>query len=251
MGIVSPKGILILQARMDSTRLPGKSSELIGGVPLVGSVIQRLDSLPCPKWLATSNSKVDDQLAQIARSSGWSVYRGSADNVLSRYEEILRGGEFDYCIRATGDNPMVCPEALKLMINSFTTSVTKIDYMSDFDYGFFPAGAFAEIFSVPKFLLGLNDIPESEPWHYSHVTSWMRKSTQKSPLTLPVHFEPRPGWRWTVDYQEDLEFIRNLILLLGESWMTAPYPKIVEVIDQNLKLLEINKGFSQKNIKLG
>ena len=236
---------------MGSTRLPGKSIELIAGMPMVDAIFQRLESLSCPKWLATSKSMEDDRLAELAKGRGWFVHRGSEENVLSRYEEILREGDYDYCIRATGDNPMVCPQALELMISEFTTSMANIDYMSDFDYGHFPMGAFAEIFSVPKFLSGITNIPESEPWHNSHVTSWMRKSSQRSALKLPIEFKHRPDWRWTVDYPEDLEFARKLISLLGESWITLPYPKIVEVIDQNPGLEEINKGISQKTIEMG
>ena len=245
------KGTLILQARMGSHRLPGKSAFLLSGKPIVDVLMQRLNGLECEKWLATTDSSEDDFLADIAKSWGWQVLRGSNKNVLRRFEEILAHDEFSYCLRVTGDNPLVCPEALSVMIETFTTTDQEFDYMSDFDFGRYPVGAFAEIFSVSKFLSGIKDIPESEPWHFAHVTSWMRRTNRISPLRLPDEFKQRKNWRWTVDYAEDFEFISKLISVLGDSWINLNYPKIVEVLDMNPELLQINSSIKQKSIELG
>lgn len=236
---------------MGSERLPGKSVKDLAGQPMVGALIQRLDSLKCTKWLATSDSDEDDILAHIAKTRGWQVLRGSKENVLSRFEQILTGGDSTYCLRVTGDNPLVCPIGLTEMIRKFIDSSQDIDYMSDFDFKQYPVGAFAEIFSVPKFLSGIKAIPVQEPWHFSHVTSWMRKSTRISPLQLPANFEFRPSWRWTVDYPEDFDFISQLIKCIGESWIHSTYPQIVQILDQNPKLLAINSSLVQKPLELG
>ena len=201
--------------------------------------------------MATSNTPEDDVLVQIAMDSGWDVFRGSDLNVLSRFEEILSNNHFDNCVRATGDNPLVCPNGISEMIKSFNLNNHGNDYMSDFDFGQYPIGAFAEIFSVAKFLSGIKEIPENEPWHFAHVTSWMRQSTQISPLIIPDEFVPRRGWRWTVDYPEDFAFLERLIDVLGESWIHMTYPEIVRVLDVNPELLKINLGINQKSIELG
>jgi spore coat polysaccharide biosynthesis protein SpsF len=247
----STNTVLILQARMGSLRLPGKSTKKLNGVPLLSLIFQRLERLDIPKWLATSESPEDDVLVQIAMGSGWEVFRGSDLNVLSRFEEILLNNHFDNCVRATGDNPLLCPSGISEMIRYFNLNDHEIDYMSDFDFGYYPLGAFAEIFSVAKFLSSIKDITEYEPWHFSHVTSWMRKSTRISPLKLPDEFVRRPGWRWTVDYPEDFEFLGRLTDVLGKSWMNMTYPEIVKVLDRNPELLKINLGVSQKLIELG
>ena len=242
---------LILQARMGSHRLPGKSALMLSDKPILEGILQRLEGLSCTKWLATSDSDEDDLLANMAANQGWKIFRGSKDNVLSRFVEILSEGEDDYCVRVTGDNPLVCPKGLEIMIESFMSSDEPIDYMSDFDFGQYPIGAFAEIFSVNSFLSGIKNIPKSEPWHFAHVTSWMRKNTPITSLGLPAEFEKRPGWRWTVDYPEDLYFIRKLIELLGQSWVELTYPEIVRILDKNLELLQINSRVKQKPIELG
>ena len=236
---------------MGSERLPGKSVMVLDGQPILDSLMQRLEELECEKWLATSESKEDDALSDIAKGRGWRILRGSKDNVLSRFEKILINGDSSYCIRVTGDNPLVCPKGLIKMIQTFNSVETEIDYMSDFDFGFYPVGAFAEIFSVSKFLSGLKGIPILEPWHLAHVTSWMRKTTRISPLALPLNFEKRPGWRWTIDYPEDFEFMTKLIKELGNSWTQATYPEILEVLEQNPELTKINSHLHQKPIELG
>ena len=251
MELRSTNTALVLQARMGSVRLPGKSAMKLNGTPLLSLIFLRLEQLNIPKWLATSDTQEDDVLVQMAMDSGWEVFRGSDLNVLSRFQEILSNSNFDNCVRVTGDNPLVCYRGISEMIKSFNLCNHEIDYMSDFDFGQFPIGAFAEIFSVAKFLTGIKDISESEPWHLAHVTSWMRKSTQISPLILPKEFVPRKGWRWTVDYPEDFEFIERLTDVLGDSWIHMTYPEIVRVLDENPELLKINLGISQKLIELG
>ena len=236
---------------MGSVRLPGKSARMLTGRPILDALMQRLEGLPCTKWLATSKSTEDDILVDIGKFRGWQILRGSNENVLSRFEEILTNSDASYCIRVTADNPLVCPEGLSAMIKTFTSADPPIDYMSDFDFGFFPTGAFAEIFSVSKFLSTIKDIPESEPWHFSHVTSWMRKNTRISSLRLPIEFEQRPNWRWTIDYPEDFEFISQLTKTLGDSWVNFSYPEIIEVLDKSPALTKINSGIAQKSIEQG
>jgi spore coat polysaccharide biosynthesis protein SpsF (cytidylyltransferase family) len=244
-------GSLILQARMGSERLPGKSMLGLAGQPMIDALMQRLDAINCEKWLATSDSDEDDVLSIFAKKHGWQVLRGSKEDVLSRFEQILTRGDSTYCLRVTGDNPLVCPTGLTEMIRKFDDLCQEIDYMSDFDFGEYPVGAFAEIFSVPKFLSGVKDIPADEPWHFAHVTSWMRKSTRISPLQLPSIFVPRTSWRWTIDYPEDLEFISQLIKCMGRSWISSTYPEIVRVLDSKPQLLAINFSLKQKPIELG
>lgn len=245
------RGVLILQARMGSQRLPGKSALSLGGMPLIEAIMQRLDRLTCEKWLATSNSVEDELLVDIGHRRGWQVYRGSKENVVSRFEAILRDGNYDYCIRVTGDNPLVCPNGLQLMTEAFAATFKKIDYISDFELGQYPTGAFAEIFSAAVFLESLGTIPITDHWHFSHVTSWMRLISRTSSLKLPREFKHRPKWRWTVDYPEDFQFINQLVNVMGSSWLDWSYPEIVKVLDKYPQLTEINQGLVQKQIELG
>jgi spore coat polysaccharide biosynthesis protein SpsF len=242
---------LIAQARIGSQRLPGKSVISLGQTNIIETIFSRLNILDVSKWLATSSLPEDDVLAKTALRYGWKVHRGDDEDVLSRFVDVLSEEKAKTCLRVTGDNPLVCPVGLKRMIEKFHLMRDESDYMSDFDFGHFPTGAFAEVFSVPKFLTGIKHIPKSEPWHHAHVTSWMRKSTRVSSLLLPNDFLRRPNWRWTVDYAEDLQFIKQLIEKLGDSWIEFSYPEIVKVIDRNPDLVRINYGMKQKSIELG
>ena len=98
---------IILQARMNSERLPGKVMKLIGGKPMIGIMIDRLNKSELPVILATSVNGENDVLADYARSLGVIVYRGSEENVLERYYMAARSVNAKVIIRVTGDNPLL------------------------------------------------------------------------------------------------------------------------------------------------
>jgi spore coat polysaccharide biosynthesis protein SpsF len=247
---VGEKTALILQARTGSMRLPNKSLASLGDTVLIQAVFDRLSQVDAHKWLATTDLAEDSVLVDLAQENGWNYFRGSSHNVLSRFESILKNRDYEFCIRATGDNPFVSSLGINLMLQNLAKN-GRGAYISDFDSLDFPVGAFAEVFRVNNFLNGIPHIDKHETWHFSHVTSWMRMNAFQLPLSLPDSFKNRPGWRWTLDLPVDLKFFNAAIELLGNSWISLEYADIVEVLDQNPNVVSLNSLVNQKKLELG
>lgn len=112
--------IAIIQARMSSTRLPGKVLLPLAGKPMIHHIVDRVKS--CNNVgkvvVATSIEKSDDPLAQYCAKNNLEYYRGSLKNVLSRFIKILKLYNFDYCVRITGDCPLIHPPFIDAQIEA-------------------------------------------------------------------------------------------------------------------------------------
>ncbi|HET7361377.1 MAG TPA: hypothetical protein VFI78_05530, partial [Salinimicrobium sp.] len=111
-------GILV-QARMSSSRLPGKSLRLIGENPLIWYVVQRMRLLNLPVIVCTSVHPSDDVLCDYLKTQDIPFYRGSLENVLQRYIQAAEKFGIEHIVRVTGDNPLVDIELLEKSLHFF------------------------------------------------------------------------------------------------------------------------------------
>ena len=114
--------IAIIQARMSSSRLPGKTLKPLAGQPMIWHIYNRVQhcNLVDKVIVATSNHPSDNPLADYCEKNGISIYRGSLDNVLSRYLAILTEGKSPYYVRITGDCPLIHPPMIDNQIKALT-----------------------------------------------------------------------------------------------------------------------------------
>ena len=199
--------IAILQARMGSSRLPGKVLKSINGKPMIEWQISRIQKSKVGKIiLATSDDASDDELVRAVRSLGVEVYRGSQTDVHSRFIRILEMEQPEYFIRLTGDCPVVMPDLINDMISEF--EFHQFDYLSNVNPPTYPDGLDIEIVSTQKFLefssLELTD-EERE-----HVTLCLRQRSDSIKFGNFLSKQDFSKMRWTVDYEEDLKFISNI-----------------------------------------
>src|SRR3989338_6813932 len=127
---------IILQARVGSTRLPGKMLRPLAGKPMIECVIDRLlfSQKADTFILAVSKSLQDDPLAQLARRRGMTCFRGNEEDVLDRFRECALAQDLDLIVRATGDNPFVDPFECDRLIDLYLAS--EVDYACAFpEYG--------------------------------------------------------------------------------------------------------------------
>lgn len=205
----SKSGVLgILQARMTSSRLPGKVMSLVNGTPMIGIQISRirqsrgLDNL----LVATTVNKEDDVLVEYLNSISVDVYRGSITDVYSRFREITEKFQPRSFLRMTADCPLVMPELIDEMIQDFLNIPT--DYLSNTLVPMYPDGLDLEIVDSGAFkkLKQLElSIEERE-----HVTIGIYSRPELFRLRNFVYLRDLSELRWTVDYPEDLEFVRNV-----------------------------------------
>lgn len=217
---------ILLQARMGSTRLPGKSMRVLSGHTLVAHAIVRLQASGYPVVLTTTEKPEDDVLVAAAESLGAHVFRGSELDVLDRYAQATRHFELHRVVRATADNPAVDIEAVARTL--ILLDRTGADHVVE--HGL-PYGAAVEAIRGSALLKAAS--MATDPSYREHVTPLLRGSSDFFALAAlaPGHLR-RPGLRFTVDTEDDLAFMQKLLDAIGPANFPAPLSAFIDVADR-------------------
>ncbi|MDR2942517.1 MAG: spore coat protein [Treponema sp.] len=196
---------IVLQARLDSTRLPGKSLLPIDGKPLIFRVMEALNCVPAGLRILACSEDSFSSFKPFADEAGFEIFAGPKDNVLERYCQVIRRFKITRVIRATGDNPFVFTDAA-VAINAEALALNA-DYSG---YSGLPYGAGVE--SVSAAVLLRAESETSSVFDREHVCPYL----YNHPELFSLH-RPLAPLRWqgkdirlTVDTQED--FDRALVL---------------------------------------
>lgn len=194
---------VVIQARLGSTRLPGKVLKMIGKKTLLEHIMYRLSYLKTEAEVVvvTSTEAQDDELAQFCESHGYKCFRGSEQNVLERYYLCSKQYGFTDIVRLTADNPFVDVEEIDRLIEFYKESGA--DYAKSFET--LPYGVGAEIFSFAA--LDRDYRESSQPHHFEHVNEYILENPQIfKTVTLQTSEEKNhPTVRLTVDTKEDYD----------------------------------------------
>ena len=201
------KIIGIVQARMGSTRFPGKVMRAISGVPMIGLLLERLSkSNKLTKIIvATSKNTSDDALENYVKSLKYSVYRGDEGDVLKRFYLAAKQERADVIIRITGDCPLIDAELVDEVIEGFVNS--NAGYASNREPPTYPDGLDVEVFSMHA--LELAHVNASESLEREHVTPYIINSDHFKKFYLQ-NSEDLSEERWTVDELEDFSVIESV-----------------------------------------
>lgn len=220
-----PNTLAIIQARMGSSRFPGKSLATIAGKPILWylwrqlSFCRTLDGV----ILATTDSAKDDPLVEYARSQNWSVFRGSEDDVLDRYyraAETAGAGPDTGIIRLTGDDILPDPQMVDAVALLYGAMRGRIDHVLTDRQGRLPYGASVELCSFRA--LGRARAEATEPRHREHVVPYIRSHPELFPsLEMVSSASFASIISLSIDYPEDLH--RNEILI-AELERRGPQP---------------------------
>jgi spore coat polysaccharide biosynthesis protein SpsF len=242
------KVVAIIQARMGSTRFPGKVLETIGRRTLLECCTQRVlqASSVDDVVIATSDLATDQPIADLARRKGWSVFRGSEADVLDRYHGAARAAEADIVVRITSDCPLVDPTILNTAIELYASSSPAVDYVSNvISPRTFPQGLDVEVFGLHT--LERAWLEDQNPAWREHVTPYIYRH--------PDRFRLRGFWsdpdyahhRWTVDTPDDLKLVRRIYEYFGNAdfgWMDA-----MRAVESNPAWAELNRHVEQKIVQ--
>ncbi len=201
--------VVILQARMSSRRFPGKVLEDLGGIPMLGYQLSRLrESKRINRIVvATSDEPSDDEIVDFLSSISQECIRGPLNDVFSRFMKVLELVNPEYFLRITGDCPLVMPDLIDQMIEVFESS--QLDYLSNTLEPNFPDGLDIEIVrTVALRKLGTENLEATEREHVTMGIYKRSKEFKTQNFYGKIDFS---GERWTVDYPEDLDFIRNIV----------------------------------------
>lgn len=192
---------VILQARMGSTRLPGKILMPLGNKVLLEHIFYRISSLQRSVMfvLATTDLPQDDVVESFCRAHSVECFRGSSEDVLERYYLCSEKYGFQHIVRLTGDNPFVDIEELDRLIDLHIEK--RVDYSHSFDA--LPVGIGAEIFTAKT--LEKSHLFGKQPNHREHVNEYVQENPGSFNIgELSVNSaKNRPDIRLTIDTEED------------------------------------------------
>lgn len=218
---------IVLQARMGSTRLPGKSMRTLGGRTLLTHAVMRMQASGYPVVLATTTKAEDDCLVAAAESLGAYVFRGAETDVLDRYAQAARFFELHRVVRATADNPAMDIDAVgrTLMLLDRTGADHVVEHGM-------PLGAAVEAMRGDALLRAAE--LATDPYDREHVTPIVRRPG--GPFFALAALAPgalrRPSLRLTVDTEDDLVFMQKLFDQVGPAPYPAPLSSFIDVADR-------------------
>lgn len=235
--------VAILQARIGSTRLPGKVLLPAVGKPLIAHMIERVRRARRINefWLATSASPENETLAQTVEALGVSVFRGSEEDVLSRFADVAARSRADVVVRLTGDCPLHDPAVIDEVIAHYLNA--DVDYVSNSLVPTYPDGLDVEVFS--REVLDLAHRDAVNPVHREHVTPFIHRfHDAPGPFRVEHHAGPADfsHLRWTVDEPADYAFVCRVFESLYPRNPDFGWLDVLALLTREPALLGQNSG---------
>ncbi len=235
--------VFIVQARMTSTRLPGKVLMDLDGAPLLKRQLERLRLCRTADdvVVACTDLAADAPLAKLAADWGMTVFRGSENDVLARYLGAARAAKAEIIVRVTSDCPLICPEVCDMVVESMGDA----DYASNTLKRTYPRGLDCEAFTIAaleRTAAEATSAPARE-----HVTWRIHSEARESYAVRSVEDSAdNSDLRWTVDEPADLEAVRRLWTGLGLSKKTLGYRDILAYARAHPEIGALNASVEQK-----
>jgi spore coat polysaccharide biosynthesis protein SpsF len=233
----------IVQARMGSTRLPGKVLLDLGGETVLARVVNRLRraTLVNEIVVATTDSVADDAIIQECHGLGVTSFRGSENDVLDRYYRAALQTSAEGIVRITSDCPLIDPQITDDAIRSFLD--LHPDYASNALQRTYPRGLDTEV--VTRDALARTWREAELPYQRAHVTPYLYENPGQFDILAVKGAFDYSNHRWTLDTPQDLAFIRALYDRLGNDDSFTWHDALV-VLQREPELLELNRGVMQK-----
>ena len=230
----------IIQARIGSTRLPGKAMLSVeNNKTILHFVIKQLQNckLVDKIIIATTTLEDDKQIVNLSKDLGINCFRGSSDNVLDRHYQCAKEYSVSTIVRIPSDKPLIDPEIVDNVINFFRNN--SYDYVTNFlSNPTFPSGTEVEVFSI-------NALKEAWkkaklPSEKEHVTTYFANHEYEFKMTHIENSENLSHLRWAVDRIEDLTLVRKIVLKIKKRPILMK--DVVELFAKEPELVEINKN---------
>ncbi|PWV63306.1 cytidylyltransferase domain-containing protein [Plasticicumulans acidivorans] len=246
---MNPRGrvVAVIQARMGSSRFPGKVLAPLAGQPLLWHLLQRLRRCRTLDAIvvATTTAAADDALAAWAAAQGVSVVRGPEDDVLARFALAAEASQADIVLRVTGDAPLIDPGLIDALVEALCTSGA--------EHALGRAGFATLHEGIDPFTRGalqrLLDEAGDDPLAREHVSAWFKQHPQRV-RTAWVDIEPRHanplGARLSVDTPADLAFLEAVYAALGVAAGEADLAAVGRLLQAHPELLALNAHVRQK-----
>lgn len=240
--------VIISQARMASTRLPGKVLKEVLGKPLLQYQIERLWRVRgiSDVVIATTVNESDDIIENVCKSLSCAVFRGSERDVLGRYYFAAKAYNADVVIRVTSDSPLIDSFVIERVVQSYLHSTAEYDYVSNTVKRTYPRGMDTEVFPVRV----LEEVFQEARLDYEreHVTPFLYTHPERYRIRNLMYHTDVSQHRWTVDTPEDFELIRRIITAFDGVHPAFTLEDILSVLKLHPEWALINAHIEQKNL---
>lgn len=230
------KTVALVSARMDSTRMPGKTLLPVAGRPALGRVLDQLkrarmleDIVVC-----TTTRKVDDPIIELAEREGVRWFRGSKDDVMGRFLAAARESNADIVVRAVGDEPLTDPGYIDRAVRHHLAESAEYTKVVGLPYG------------VDREILTVTALERAHAWiedpRYREYITWYVDEPQMFKVSTLEADEQhrRPHYRLTLDYPEDLRLLEEIYARLGGGERYFPLDEVVGLLDAHPELVALN-----------
>ena len=232
------KTVALIQARMSSSRLPGKVLEDICGQPMLWRVVDRARQAKQVDSVAviTSTHAADDAVERLCKEDNLPYFRGSLDDVLDRYYQAAVHFQADNVVRLTADCPLLDPKIIDKVVQTFHQG--GFDYVSNSLECTYPDGLDTEIFRFAALERAWKEARLTS--EREHVTPYIFKHPELFRLGLVKHEEDLSALRWTVDTPRDLEFMRTIYNFIQDE--ACGMDEILQLLKEHPEITELNSG---------
>lgn len=246
MDVMSTKVLGVIQARMDSKRLPGKVLKKIENKPLIWHIYKRLQNITeiSQVVIATTNEDSDKPLRDFLVENKISFYAGSVNNVLDRLYNTGNKFQCDILVKVNADCPLIDPDLVQEGIKKYLTSNKKIDLVTNCVKETFPEGMQYAIFNFNSIIKLWKTIKDPF-WKEYFFRYFLEKENKLSVegIESPINFS---SFRWAVDYQEDFDFVKKIYEVLYQINPFFGMKEILNLLETQPEISEINKKISSK-----
>ncbi len=213
-----------IQARMGSTRLPGKVLEPLADRPALARIVERLRSVPALEEVAvlTSDLAGDERIVELCRAGGIRCFRGSEHDVLDRFQRAAEALGARRLVRVTADCPLIDPEVVGRLLELAAAqpedayaSVATGAVGAERGWRRYPDGLDAETFSADTLAATWREA--RDPYEREHVTPFIWRRPERFRVVVLEAEEDLGEERWTIDYPADLELVRAIYERLDDG----------------------------------
>lgn len=237
---MSARVIAVVQARLGSTRLPGKALLDLAGRPMLSHVLARAAAIPGVDAvvLATTTAPEDAALADLARGAGVACVRGSVDDVLDRFRQAIAEHPCDAVVRITADCPLLDPEVSGRVVAAYRAE--RVAYASNVHPPTYPDGLDTEVISAAALEIAWREAREGS--EREHVTPFVWSRPERfRPVNVAAERD-LSHLRFTVDDARDLALVREVYAALAAGDRLFGLDDVLNLLGARPELIDLNAG---------
>jgi len=244
------KVVAISQARMTSTRLPGKVLLKVAGKTLLEHHVERVRraELVDEMVVATTTNSSDDSIVALCAEIGVKIFRGSEEDVLSRYFGAAQAADANIIVRVTSDCPLIDWRVIDKVVAGFCDGLPSLDYMCNRMPATYPRGLDTEVFSMAALRTAHENA--KKPTEHEHVTPYIWTQPDLFQLGNISYRSDQSSHRWTVDTPEDFDLISRMLEALYPSIPDFSLEDCLAIIDAHPDWKFLNQHVIQKDVDL-